>query len=113
MLAGAVVLATLALSACGTPAAKDFRGSWKPVNRFQDAPVEIPLEQPYTFYAAPMDETLKTMLDRWAKDTGRTLDYRLGFDVTLYKPVADIHTTDLQEAASRLRRSYGAHGGQE
>ena len=59
MLAGAVVLATLALSACGTPAAKDFRGSWKPVNRFQDAPVEIPLEQPYTFYAAPMDETLE------------------------------------------------------
>lgn len=110
MLAGAVVLATLALSACGTPAAKDFRGSWKPVNRFQDAPVEIPLEQPYTFYAAPMDETLKTMLDRWAKDTGRTLDYRLGFDVTLYKPVADIHTTDLQEATSRLSTIYGPQG---
>lgn len=110
MIAGAAVLATLALSACGTPAAKDFRGSWKPVNRFQDAPVEIPLEQPYTFYAAPMDETLKTMLDRWAKDTGRTLDYELGFDVTLYKPVADIHTTDLQEAASRLSTIYGPQG---
>jgi hypothetical protein len=50
------------------------------------------------------------MLDRWAKDTGRTLDYRLGFDVTLYKPVADIHTTDLQEAASRLSTIYGAQG---
>lgn len=110
LLASTTVAASLAMAGCGTPAAKDFRGSWKPVNRFQDAPVEIPLEQPYTFYAAPMDETLKTMLDRWAKDTGRTLDYQLGFDVTLYKPVADIHTTDLQEAASRLSAIYGSQG---
>lgn len=105
-----MLLASLALAACGTPPAKDFRGSWKPVNRFQDAPVEIPLDQPYTFYAAPMDETLKSMLGRWAKDTGRTLTYRLGFDVTLYKPVADIHTTNLEDAASRLTRIYGAQG---
>jgi hypothetical protein len=110
MLAAAVVLATLALSACGTPAAKDFRGSWKPVNRFQDRPVEIPLERPYTYYAAPMDETLKTMLARWAADTGRTLDYALDFDVTLYQPVADIHTADLDEAAARLSSIYGAQG---
>ncbi|MFK2905895.1 hypothetical protein ISP17_18185 [Dyella ginsengisoli] len=110
MLVGPVLLASLAMTACGTPPAKDFRGSWKPVNRFQDAPVEIPLDQPYTFYAAPMDETLKSMLDRWAKDTGRTLTYELGFDVTLYKPVADIHTTNLEDAASRLNEIYGAQG---
>jgi hypothetical protein len=110
MLFAPVLLASLAMTACGTPPAKDFRGSWKSVNRFQDAPVEIPLDQPYTFYAAPMDETLKSMLDRWAKDTGRTLTYRLGFDVTLYKPVADIHTTNLEDAASRLNQIYGAQG---
>ncbi len=104
------MLAALGLSACGTPAAKDFRGSWKPVNRFQDSPVEIPLDQPYAFYAAPMDGTLKSMLDRWAKDTGRTLTYRLGFDVTLYRPVADIHTANLEDAASRLNQIYGTQG---
>jgi hypothetical protein len=110
MLVGPVLLASLAMTACGTPAAKDFRGRWKPVNRFQDAPMEIPLDQPYTFYAAPMDETLKTMLDRWAKDTSRTLTYELGFDVTLYRPVAGIRTTNLEEAATRLNEIYGAQG---
>lgn len=80
------------------------------MNQFRDAPVEIPLDPPYTFYAAPMDETLKAMLQRWAKDSGRTLDYRLDFDVTLYRPVADIHTTDLQQAASRLNAIYAAQG---
>ncbi len=110
MLVGTTLLATLAMAGCSTPAAKDFRGSWKPVNRFQDAPVEIPLHQPYTFYAAPMDETLKSMLERWAKDTGRALTYQIGFDVTLYKPVAAVHTTNLREAASQLNHIYGAQG---
>lgn len=108
MLVGATVLATLVLAGCGTPAAKDFRGSWTPVNQFRDKPVEIPLDQAYVFYAAPMDETLKTMLDRWARDTGRTLSYRLDFDVTLYRPVADIHTSDVHDAAAQLNKIYGA-----
>lgn len=107
---GALMLAPLLLAGCGTPAAKDFRGSWKPVNRFQSAPTEIPLDQPYTFYASPMDETLKTMLDRWSKDTGRTLSYTLDYDVTLYKPVADIHTADIQTAAAKLNEIYASQG---
>lgn len=107
---GALMLAPLFLGGCGTPAAKDFRGSWKPVNRFQSAPTEIPLDQPYTFYASPMDETLKTMLDRWSKDTGRTLSYKLDYDVTLYEPVADIHTADIQTAAAKLNEIYASQG---
>lgn len=110
VLIGALMLAPLLLTGCGTPAAKDFRGAWKPVNRFQSAPTEIPLEQPYTFYASPMDETLKTMLDRWSKDTGRTLSYKLDYDVTLYKPVADIHTADIQAAAAKLNAIYASQG---
>lgn len=96
------------LTACGTPPAKDFSGSWRPINRFQSQPTEIPLQQAYTFYAAPMDETLKTMLGRWAKDTGRTLDYSLGYDVTLYKPVADIRTTDIDSAVQQLSKIFAA-----
>lgn len=107
---GAVLLALSCLAACGTQPAKDFRGSWKPVNRFQDKPSEIPLEQPYTYYASPMDETLKTMLGRWAKDTGRTLRYQLDYDVTLFTPVSDIHTDDLAQAADRLNTIYAAQG---
>jgi hypothetical protein len=101
---------TMALSGCGTPAAKDFGGSWKPVNRFQDQTTEIPLAQAYTFYASPMDGTLKTMLSRWSKDNGMTLSYQLMSDYTLYKPVAQIHTRDVRAAAAELNSIYAAEG---
>lgn len=104
------MLAFLALTACGTPAPKNFGGSWKPVNRFQDKPTEIPLSPTYTFYASPMDETLKTMLTRWSKDSGRSLSYQLAFDFTLYKPVSEIHTTDLSAAVTELNSIYAAQG---
>jgi hypothetical protein len=55
-----------------------------------------------------MDETLKMMLTRWAKDSGRSLSYRLAFDVTLYKPVADIHTPDIKSAVAQLNSIYAA-----
>lgn len=101
-------IAIIALTGCATPAAKNFGGSWKPVNHFRTQPTEIPLQAAYTFYAAPMDETLKTMLTRWATDSGRALSYQLPFDVTLYTPVSDIRTTDLDVAAQRLTTIYAA-----
>lgn len=109
-LMGTSMIAMLALTGCGTPAAKDFGGRWKPANRFQDAPTEIPLAKTYTYYASPMDGTLKTMLTRWAKDSGMQLSYDLPADYTLYKPVSQIRTTDLQSAASELSSIYGAQG---
>jgi len=108
MLKGSLAVALIALAGCGTPPAKNFGGKWTPVNRFRAQPTEIPLQVAYTFYAAPMDETLKTMLTRWANDSGRTLSYQLPFDVTLYTPVSDIHTTDLDAAARQLTTIYAA-----
>jgi hypothetical protein len=109
-LTGALIFASVALAGCGTPPAKNFSGPWKPVNQFRDQPAEIPLNPTYTFYASPMDETLKTMLTRWAKDSGRGLSYQLAFDVTLYKPVSDIRTPDIQSAAAQLNSIYAAQG---
>ena len=107
---GMLALVSMLLAACGTPPAKDFKGSWHPVNRYQSAPTEIPLHGRYTFFAAPTDETLKSMLTRWANDTDRTLDYQLSYDVTLYKPVATLRTTDLEAAAAQLNDIYAAQG---
>jgi hypothetical protein len=107
LLSGATMLALLALAGC-TPAAKDFGGSWKPVNRFQDAPTEIPLAEPYAFYASPMDGTLKVMLARWAKDSGRELSYQLHSDFTLYTPVTQINTQDINAATDELSHIYAA-----
>lgn len=108
--AGAMLLAIAALAACATPPAKNFGGPWKPVNHFQSTPTEIPLNPAYVYYASPMDETLKTMLARWARDSGRELSYRLSFDVTLYQPVASIHTTDIESALGQLNTIYAAQG---
>jgi len=107
---GTLALASLLLAACGTPPAKDFGGSWRPVNHYRAAPTEIPLHVQYTYFAAPIDETLKSMLSRWASDTDRTLRYELSYDVTLYKPVATVRTTDLGAAAAELNNIYAAQG---
>lgn len=101
---------SLTLTGCGTPPAKNFSGPWKPVNHFRNTPTEIPLNPTYVFYASPMDETLKTMLARWAKDSGRELSYKLPFDVTLYQPVAGIRTTDIDAAVAQLNAIYAAQG---
>jgi hypothetical protein len=107
---GLISALAMLLSACGTPAAKDFGGSWKPVNRYDDKTVEIPLAVPYTYYAAPMDATLKTMLTRWTNDTGLKLSYRLRSDFTLSKSTSQIHTSELRDAAAQLSKIYAPQG---
>lgn len=105
-----VCLAVAALSACATPPAKDFGGRWKPVNRYDDATVEIPLSLPYTYYAAPMDGTLKTMLTRWSSDTGLKLAYKLRSDFTLPRAAASIHTSEARDAAAQLSTIFAPQG---
>lgn len=110
VLRSCLLLAMTVLGACAAPPPKDFGGKWKPVNRFQDTTSEIPLNQAYTYYASPMDETLRTMVRRWAKDAGLQFSYQLQSDFTLYKAVAQIHTTDVYEATRQLSTIYAAEG---
>lgn len=105
-----VALAVLAVTGCGTPAAKDFGGRWKTVNQFQKDTVEIPLAQPYAFFAAPMDGTLQAMLTRWTKDTGMLLSYQMSSDFTLTAAAARIHTPNIRAAAAELNAVYAPQG---
>jgi hypothetical protein len=98
------------LIGCGAPAPKEYGGSWAPVNRFQSAATEIPLSPAYTFYASPMDATLRTMLKRWASDNGLELSYQIGSDFTLHQPVAKVRTNDLQSATAALSAIYAQQG---
>lgn len=98
------------LSGCGTTPAKEFGGRWKPVNHFTDQPQELPLHAAYVYQASPMDRTLKTMLERWAADSGYRLDYRLQSDYTLHQQVAQVSATDLQQAAAAVAQAYAAQG---
>ena len=102
-------LLVLSMAGCVTHA-PDISGRWRPVNHFSEAPQSIPLYQNYVFYPSPMDRTLKSMLTRWAKDSKRTLSYLHSSDFTLYRDVADIRTTDLGDAVSRLNSAYSAEG---
>jgi hypothetical protein len=103
------LLLVLSMAGCVTHA-PDISGRWRPVNHFSEAPQSIPLYQNYVFYPSPMDRTLKSMLTRWAKDSKRTLSYLHSSDFTLYRDVADIRTTDLGDAVSRLNSAYSAEG---
>ena len=105
----AILLAT-ALAGCATRPAPDFGGRWKPVNRYSEAPSEIPLHQSYVFYPSPMDGTLKTMLARWAQDTSMQLDYQHYSDFTLHRGVSAINSTSLPDAIGQLNSAYAAQG---
>jgi hypothetical protein len=97
---------SIALAGCATRPAPDIKGRWKAVNHYAETTEAIPLYQSYVFYPYPMDGTLKTMLTRWAKDSRMTLSYLHPSDFTLYAPVAQVYTSNLQEAVSRLSAIY-------
>ncbi|TDK22666.1 hypothetical protein E2F46_12930 [Luteimonas aestuarii] len=98
------------LGACATHGAPDVGGRWRPVNQFAETPVAIPLQQAYVYQASPADGTLKTMLNRWARDSKMSLSYLHPNDYSLHVPVAQIRTTSLEQAALALTAAYAAQG---
>ena len=106
----AVICLVAVLAACATRPAPNFRGRWKPMNQFAETPVAIPLYEAYVYSAGPMDRTLKGLLTRWAKGSKRTLSYLHSNDYTLYGPVQDINTGNLEQAIAQLNAAYADYG---
>jgi len=104
--ASVTALWAVMLLGCSSQTAPGFRGHWTPINRFADTPEAIPIRPSYVFYASPVDATLKTLLERWAKDAKKTLSYRHPDDFTLYAPVAHVRTDELREALAVLNSAY-------
>ena len=98
------------LTACGTTPAPDYSGSWKPVNSYSNNVQEYPLVRPYRFYALPIDTTLKSLLERWATDSGTRLDYRHTSDFSLPPEVRNIQQAQLNDAVSMLDALYTKYG---
>jgi hypothetical protein len=105
-----LMLAVLAVTTACTTAAPEYGGHWKPVNRYAEIPQEIPLYEAYVFYPSPMDGTLRTMLERWARDSNMALSYLHPSDFTLHSAVADIRTNNLQDAALQLTAAFAQQG---
>lgn len=101
-----IVLIALACAACGPRPAPDISGRWKAVNQYAEQTEEIPLQQAYIYQAAPLDRTLKTMLERWARDSKMQLAYEHGSDFTLHAPVARMRSTQLAQATAELTSIY-------
>jgi len=101
---GMLLIATA--SGCSTHTAPGLKGKWKPINHFSETAEAVPINPPYIFSATPADATLKTLLERWAKDSGKTLSYRHPNDYTLYAPVSRIRTHRLDEALTALTAAY-------
>ena len=107
----AIALAALTASACASQReARDFSGSWVPLNRYAAHSEAIPLDRLQVFQATPMDGTLRQLLARWARTAGRRLDYRHPFDFTLHEPVRGVHASSLAEAVHQLGRAFGGQG---
>lgn len=102
------LLLVAGLAGCATAPAPDPAGRWRPVNHFGAAPEAIPLQPAYVYYAAPLDRTLKGLLERWASDSHMTLDYRHPADFTLYQRVAEVRSDDLRAALGQLNALYAS-----
>lgn len=100
----------LAASACQTQPPPEFHGRWRPVNKLPESTQAIPLNPTYVFYATPVDGTLKALLTRWARDSGRQLRYGIGSDYVLHAPVAQLRASTVDEAVGQLSNIYAAQG---
>ena len=101
-----VLTTVLACAACGPRPAPDISGRWKAVSQYAEQTEEIPLQQAYIFQSAPLDRTLKAMLERWARDSKMQLAYEHRSDFTLHAPVARLRRTGIVQAAAELTAIY-------
>ena len=78
-----VFVLSLAVVACATKPAPNFKGRWQPINNLGDAPVELPLQEAHLYSASPLDRALKAMLTRGARAARMTMSDLPGSAVTV------------------------------
>ena len=72
---------------------------------------EIPLKEEAElpkYQMLPTDSTLRTLLERWAKENGGSLDWQYPSDLTLVSGLEPIKDNNLQRALNAVRRTYAA-----
>lgn len=106
----ACVLAMVALTACGTKPAPDFRGRWKPVNTLDESPRPIPLQPVQRFAVSPSDRSLKKVVERWAQASGRRAAYRAPTDFSIHLDAAKVSASTLETAVAQLSSAYASEG---
>lgn len=101
-----VAACALSMSACGTTPAPDFRGDWRAANSAPELPQAIALRPQRLYSVVPVDGTLKSTLERWARDAGVALRYEAAYDFTLHGAAGDVSDPDLASALGKLGKAY-------
>lgn len=105
------LVAGLTLSACGAYNKPPFHGAdWKPVHRYSDTVNKIPIKKPQLYIVRAADSTLRSLLRRWAMESGAELVYVVDDDFSLPKAAAPIRTASLVAAVGQLHNVYRDHG---
>lgn len=98
------------LVACGTTPAPNYGGRWQPMDRLAPEATPILLQRHYVYYVAPVDNTLKGVLERWARDSGVPLDYSAAHDFTLHSVSGHVRADDLGTAVRMMQTAYQSYG---
>jgi hypothetical protein len=95
------------LGACSTGRAPEPSDEWSKVNSFEDEIRPIILRQPYTYSALPIDTSIMSMINRWAKDSNIKAEYRCATDYSIPKRMLTMKVSSLRAAITEVASVYG------
>ena len=105
----AFLAACLLCAGCASHSAK-VSGGWRPANTLDTTPQPI-LRAPATQYmSTPIDQSLRGLLTRWAREGNMALDFQLASDFSLSQEAAAIRASSLEAALEALNRIYADNG---
>lgn len=105
-----LIIVVFILEGCSAPKAPDIPNNWHPMNTFSDEAVAIPLVKQHIYAVTNMDITVKGLLERWGEEAKMPVLYDYPNDFTLYKSVAEIKQSDLNNALQDLSQMYENKG---
>lgn len=106
-----LLLALVAALGCGCATTESSAvRDWHPVNALASAPQPLSPGPQVRFISTPVDDSLRTLLSRWARESDASLEYRIATDYSLSVDAASIRATSIHAALEALNRIYAAHG---
>lgn len=94
---------------CAGPDVK-VSGAWQPANALDATPRPIPQAPTVQFIATPVDQTLRSLLARWAREGNWALDFRVASDFSLTQEAASVRAPSIESALQTLNKFYAASG---
>lgn len=98
-----ILLANIGCTANEVP---DYPKNWRPMNELADTTQVIPLKKQHIYRVTPLDTTVKGLLNRWGEEAKMPVVYNSDYDFTVFKPLLQIQTENIEEALAQLSQLY-------